>query len=294
MKPFLLDTKERVEKEIRWHVEKILIPQDEEGMIPSYIEIFNRRVEVKKDIPRQAMATMALLFAQRLIPSLKIEKQIVLSEQYIYNNTPAETDIHKIYIHLYLALSQVYAGKNPYHHIDELHKYLSPEFLGNPIAVSLYLRLSSLLPAPLPESVYITEIQRYKLSLVPRKGRFFDYTDTLIWAKKTESTLAQNEYMYLLSHKTSDNWFADMYTNTRMTASVVGKLFEVFTYYDHDVDLIQKLYTNLMGQKVSSQYAKDSFNKYVDYVVSDPSTLRIDDVHMHILVGLCYQYQKQL
>jgi hypothetical protein len=294
MDGFLLHTKEGIEKEIRWHVEKILITQDGDGMTPWYTEVLSDKITGKKDIPRQAMTTMALMFANELIPNLEINSRIVLSKKYIQENTEFEPSIGKLYIHLFLALSEVYTGKKEKVHLSEVEKNLTPTFLKNPIAVGLYLRLSYLLPERLPHHLYVLEIQRYHLSLTPRPNRFFDYADTLVWAKGCDAILLKNEQERLLRHKTISNWFNDINTGIKSTASVVGKMFEVFSYSPENKILIQDIYRNLMQQRVSSQYAKDAFGKYQGHIISELNTLRIDDVHTHILIGLCYLYQNIL
>ena len=65
-----------LEGAVAWHISKILLMQDAEGMIPSYLAWVGSRVDKKKDIVRQSMANMALMFAQRLVPTLNIQKQI--------------------------------------------------------------------------------------------------------------------------------------------------------------------------------------------------------------------------
>jgi hypothetical protein len=289
-----LDTKEYLQRQIEWHVAKILLMQDLEGMIPSYIEFLGNQTQKKKDLPRQAMTTMALSFAQKLHSPLDIQPKIDLSRRYLFDTIEPETDISKLYTYLYLALGQQYAGSDPTEYCGKIQALLLPEALQHPIAINLYLRLSSLLPNPLLHAVYLIETQRYNLSLIPRPGRFFDYADTLVWAKSQDSLLALKEYRYLLTHRTSENWFEDTYTKIPATSSVVGKIFEVFAYYNEDVNLLEHIYSNLMGRPAASQYAKDAFGRYAKHILSEPNTLRVDDVHTHILVGLCYRLQQLL
>lgn len=274
-----------LEARIAWHVEKILLTQDTEGMIPSYITVSDS-VDRKKDIVRQSMATMALAFAQQLVPTLNIQKQIDLSEKYVQDNLESQTPIQKLYIALYTALAEVYAKKEI--SVASVQQALIPDLLSHPIAIGLYLRLSGLLPKPLPHTAYIQEVQRYSLCLAPRQGRFFDYADTLVWAKEAAPDLAQREYQYLESCYTTDGWFKDPLSGVRAWSSPVGKVFEVLAYYAADAALVERLYTRLMQERAESHYAKQTLGKYNEHILSQPNTLYIDDVHMHILVGSCY------
>lgn len=260
-------------------------------MIPSLIECRSREVQKQKDIPRQSMATMALSFAQRLVPSLALHEPIARSLRYIEENIEAEPSANKLFALLYLALERVYGGHDPERAVERMQAALSAELFQYPIAANLYLRLSNLLPKPLPHAAYVTETQRYNLSLVPRRHRFFDYADALMWGKRHEPDLASKERQYLLSCMTKDHWFVDPRTRSPVLASVAGKFFEVFAYHDENAELAEAIYTRLMREKVSSQYAKDVLGIFADFILSEPNTLRIDDAHFHILVGLCYRYQ---
>ena len=281
-----------MQRQIEWHVKKILLMQDSVGMIPSSVEFFNRELKKQKDIPRQSMATMALTFAQALYPELGIYSQIQKSSEYVEGTFESEEESNQHYILLYVALAQVYAKKDPKEYVEKIVSHFSPIFFRHPVAVNLYLRLSSLLEEPLPHQAYILETQRYNLSLTPRRHRYFDYADTLVWGERYDTQLAQREYKYLLSHKVQDHWFRDTNLNARSTASVVGKMFEVFSFYTKDLGLVELIYRALMSQKASSQYAKDILGEYGEHILSEPNTLRIDDTHTHILMGLCYLYQK--
>ncbi len=278
-------TGDSLEARIAWHVEKILLTQDAEGMIPSYITVSDS-IDRKKDIVRQSMANMALMFAQQLVPTLDIQKQINLSERYVQDNLESQTPIQKLYIMLYTALAEAYAKKEV--SIALVHQALVPDMLSHPIAVGLYLRLSGLLPKPLPHTTYLQEVLRYNLCLAPRQGRFFDYADTLVWAKSAAPELAQQEYQYLESCYTADGWFKDLHTGVRAWSSPVGKVFEVLAYYAADAALVERLYTRLLHERATSHYAKQTLGKYHEHILSQPNTLYIDDVHMHVLVGLCY------
>lgn len=288
-----IQTKEHLEDHIRMHAKKILLTQDEDGMIPSFVEVSGRVIQKERDIPRQAGATMALLFAQTLLPSLADVSRIHLSEKYLAQACATETE-GLISTHLYRALADIYAGRDCAHACVLVHEHLSEEMMRNPIAIGLYLRLSALVPNALPYVPYLTEIQHFNMALTPRRFRFFDYADTLVWAKTKYPHMARSEYQYLRAHVTKDFWVHDMQTKERARASVVGKLFEVFAYYGADDALVDQLYRRLMEQGAKSQYAKDSLGIYASHILSQPGALVIDDVHTHVLMGLCYRYQKVL
>lgn len=278
-----------LEDAIAWHVSKILLMQDVEGMIPSYVTWVGSRVDRKKDVVRQSMATMGLMFAQALVPSLNIQKQIDASLLYVENNIELEAPIKQLSARLYLALGQAYANKDTRGAVELVLKHCTlPEFLGHPIAVGLYLRLSQFLPNALPHIAYLQETQRYRVSLTPRKGRFFDYADTMVWAKDAAPDLALQEYQYLETCYTSDGWFADPQTQGRVLSSVVGKFFEVLAYYGADRVLVERIYARLLQEKATSHYAKKTMGTYHEHILSQPNKLDIDDAHFHVLVGLCY------
>ncbi len=291
MSQFDLHTKAGIEKEIRHHVEKILQTQDEDGMIPSMIEWTGREVQRKKDIPRQAMATMALFFANQLVPSLAVTKSLDLSLHYVLNNLDEEEELAKIYTFLYLALGAIYANTEPQLYITSFQRLLSAQLFSQPIAVNLYLRLSGLLPESLPQATYITEMMRYHLSLTPRSGRFFDYADVLVWGKELESGLAKREYDYLVDHL-SNGWLWYEKHGPRATASVMGKIFEVFSYYEKNLEHSDELYNQIMSHTATSEYAKQTLGEYSSHILSEENTLVVDDAHMHVLAGLCYRYDR--
>jgi len=258
-------------------------------MIPSFITFTNNKVEKKKDVVRQSMATMGLMFAQTLIPSLNIQKQIDASLLYIENNIESEAPIKQVYARLYLALGCAYAHQDTTKALELVRQHCTlPEFLGHPIAVGLYLRLSKFFPKELHHAAYLQEAQRYNVLLIPRKGRFFDYADTLVWAKHAAPELALQEYQYLERCYTDDGWFRDPQTKTRVLSSVVGKFFEVLAYYGADQTLIERLYARLMQERATSYYATQTLGNYHEHILSQPNVLVVDDVHFHVLVGLCY------
>ncbi len=287
-------TLEQVRLQIAWHVQKILLLQQADGMIPSNIEWSGGAVEKKRDLPRQAMATMALCFAQTRVPQLLLQEKITLSQAYIEQGLESESIENKVFILLYLLLADIYSQKDPGNRLSELSTQTGNAIFVHPIATNLYLRIASLLPTPLLHVDYVAEAERYAASLTPQPGRFFDHADILVWAKQSDPALALLAYDRLLLRMRPDGWFCDLAGNTA-TASVVGKLFEVFEYYlgvDHA--LPQKIYTRLMQHKAQGEYARQSLGMYLDHSMSEPNILRIDDVHSHLLVGLCYRYQQLL
>ena len=290
MKSVLLRSCQEIETQIKWHVDKILLTQDEDGTISSYIEYVDGKLERRRDIPRQAMATMALSFAQTLVPSVSIEQSIAQSLRYIQDIAEQESSSSKLYTYLYLILSCAYAKHDATEYLEVLQKDLLNELFEHPIAVGLYLRIAQLLPDKLPLVAYMVEVQRYTLSVLPRQHRFFDLADTVVWATNDDFHLAQKEYAFLLQHKTSDNWF-EYEPGKRATASVVGKMFEVISFANQNTRLVENIYNRLMQQCFHGELALGSFGKYHEHILSEQNTLRVDDVHSHILVGLCYYFQ---
>ncbi len=289
MQEIQLRTQEEIERQIAWNIQRILQTQNSDGMIPSSIEYVDKEIRKKKDLPRQAFATMALSFASTLVRKLSVIKQIQSSTTYILDNLEGESAVDTLYIHMYLALSKVYARVDPTSHIQALQEVLNKELYTQPIALGLYLRLSWLLPKPLPHTAYIAEVVRYRTSMTPRSGRFFDFADTLVWGAAHDPVLAKREKLYLLKYKTKDNWFSNN-NGSRSSASVVGKMFEVLAYQPDNIAFCEALYTTLLQQRATSQFAKDTLGEYAEHILAEPNTLKIDDVHSHILVGLCYRY----
>lgn len=285
-----LKEKEYVTAEIKKHTEKVLSMRDHDGMIPSSIRFGRREPIRRRDIPRQSMAVMALSFANSLVPSLRIENEITASLEYVERALEKEPSVNVLFARLYLALGCVYAGKDTAEAVANLLQVLSPKLFSYPIAANLYLRLSRLLPGALPHVAYVAETQRYETSLVPRRHRYFDFADVLLWGKESEPSLAQSEYEYILACKTDGVWFADPKTGTPATSSIAAKFFEVLVSYG-DLRLAEALYASLESRKAKSEYARHILGDFSDHILSEPSALQIDDAHSHILVGLCYRYQ---
>jgi hypothetical protein len=281
---------EEVRREVALHAGRILALQDGEGMIPSHVEwIGKKEAQRTRDIPRQAMSTMALAFAERLA-HLNNAQHIERSRRFIETHVGAEPPINQFYAWLYLALARAYAAEDASRESERIAALMSPEMFDHPIAINLYIRLSALLPEPLPHVAYFVETQRFALSRVPRRNRFFDHADVLVWGKQSERALAEREYAFLRSCKTTDGWYAAPHTHEPVLASVAAKLFEAFSYFDPGQPALE-LYRALCERVATTGYERSTMEALKNHILSQQGALVIDDAHTHILVGLCYRLQ---
>jgi hypothetical protein len=220
---------------------------------------------------------------------------------YIQSNiTTPKSEDSLIYIYEYMLLAEIYSYKDDSSKIKEYANNIDGllktnfQIFSSLISAYLYLRIdveleNRRIPVELNFVNIVKNNIRYLLnSTAYSKYRFFDHCDILV----ADDGLLKDRWLNLISPLLDKDGFYGSEKNS----SVNSKIFEVFCKDPKKIDEVQALYSSLMNKRISMQsnfYIKGLVDKkYEDLITTSYNDLTVHDTHVHILIGLCYLYEK--
>jgi hypothetical protein len=254
-----------------------------------------------KDLVRQAMAYAGLKYANTLSVNSISSTDLDKISFYLQSNiTTLKSENNLIYTYEYLLLAEIYSYKDDLSKINEyannIDNLLKTNFqiFSSLISAYLYLRIDvELKNRCIPVELHFVNIVKNNIkyllnSTAYNRYRFFDHCDIAVAADEP----LKDRWLTLISPLFDEDGFYGSEKNS----SVNSKIFEVFCKDPQKKSEAQTLYNSLMNRRIgmkSNFYIKGLMDKkYEDLIVTSTNDLTVHDTHVHILIGLCYLYEK--
>jgi hypothetical protein len=285
LRPLITSSADSLSEHRAYHAARILECMNPSGMIATHVSFTRQGPKYEKDLARQGLAHAALQYAHMLSPTPEYEAALQKSYAYINEQIESESSVRKVFTYGYLLIGALQTGAP--------HEYLIRQFIANlsgalfayPIALHIYMRIVSMCGYAITDAEpYIREYLVFSTQRRPILGRYFDHADGMIWNDDPDQRRMLGTFLLQMLNVTHKE---------PIWASISGKFAEVLFFRPETSASAETIYARVLQLKPESDsYIYNAARPHVQHILSERNELRIDDVHVHLLYGLCYASER--